>query len=286
MVDERTIRSFRDLFLWLKAEHQPFLDDPRNSEFSKLYGELAGRFTPIEEHELEGCLPSLEKRYCDTLNISRGGRFLYLAPEPDAATTKRRNFVPFLSIRCDFNDALPKVRLGMALGSLQGDRLRLFGMRFEAPEGNESGCHDFYHAQMINEFRRGGGFPPISLNGATTWIPETQPSIPLDAVCPVTLVLSVLTSIYGVQYLDVIHRSGKVHADFFNKIPHWRDLPHYSRLKGRDGKEYVVCYNRGIDQRELKLKAAGITNDGSCMIEPCSSSEYNAALKTNSARKL
>lgn len=152
MVDDFTIQHFTKLFLWLNAQHQPQLGE-LTGDLRFIYEKLTYRFTPIVDQELEKCLPTLENKKCDTLSLGQG-HFLYLAPEPDSKTTKTRGFVPLLSIKCDFDKETPEVRFGMALGSRHNDDVRLFGMRFEAPEGDGTGLHDFYHTQMIHQFLR------------------------------------------------------------------------------------------------------------------------------------
>jgi hypothetical protein len=61
----------------------------------------------------------------------------------------------------------------------------------EEAQENEEGTHDFYHAQLVKS--------PGSLSFIEypTWIPDRQPSFPLTAKCPVTLVLCLLLTLYG-----------------------------------------------------------------------------------------
>ena len=47
--------------------------------------------------------------------------------------------------------------------------------------------HDFYHAQLGND----------DVPKKPSWLPGTQPSFRLCANCPVTLVISLLLTLYG-----------------------------------------------------------------------------------------
>ena len=84
----------------------------------------------------------------------------------------------------------------------QEKKLQGIGFRFESPEieqydndtqANE-GMHDFYHAQLITGFCYG---PLVEI---PNWLPVTQPSFPLPADDPITLVLALLLTLYGKKY--------------------------------------------------------------------------------------
>lgn len=78
--------------------------------------------------------------------------------------------------------------------------LQALAIRFETDEGGAQltrtpGLHDFCHAQLCRCIN--------ARTKATTpdWLPEAQPSIPLDAENQVDLVLSTLTSLYGARHV-------------------------------------------------------------------------------------
>lgn len=77
-----------------------------------------------------------------------------------------------------------------------GSVLRTLAVRFETDEShhmqeNNDGAHDFCHAQLCNWVSK------HVQNVFPVWVPDSQPSIPLDADSQVTLVLCMLTSLYG-----------------------------------------------------------------------------------------
>ena len=68
-------------------------------------------------------------------------------------------------------------------------------IRFETDEGGlqtgSTGAHDFCHAQLCNSI-------DSSIKASTpSWLPDSQPSFPVDADDQISLVLCMLTSLYG-----------------------------------------------------------------------------------------
>ena len=87
--------------------------------------------------------------------------------------------------------------------------LRSLAMRFETDEGSEGpgaaslGSHDFCHAQLCR------GISSRALS-SIPWVPDSQPSLPLDADDQVSLVLCMLTTLYGGSHvLSKIGASGE-----------------------------------------------------------------------------
>ena len=77
-----------------------------------------------------------------------------------------------------------------------GSALQTLAVRFETDESHHTqesndGAHDFCHAQLCNWISK------HVQNVFPVWVPDSQPSIPLDADSQVTLVLCMLTSLYG-----------------------------------------------------------------------------------------
>ena len=87
----------------------------------------------------------------------------------------------------------------------QCNALKALAIRFETDEGERQtdgtiGSHDFCHAQLCQHI---GGMRGIGMMSATTpsWLPESQPSFPLDAQDQVGLVLCMLTALYGGRHV-------------------------------------------------------------------------------------
>ena len=73
------------------------------------------------------------------------------------------------------------------------------GFRMETPEGTDNGStgiHKFYHAQLIQQFSP-KEFKDKLQTKSLSWLPESQPSFPMLADCPVTLFLCLIVTLYG-----------------------------------------------------------------------------------------
>jgi len=136
--------------------------------------------------------------------------FLYLPP-----LEKGAEFVPVLSMKCVLDDTRVEIKLRVMLicgveDHEETGELRLcgIGFRLESPHGDEEeqegtagdeaegkdSRHGFHHAQLIQDFDQD---PPIE---CPDWLPCEQPSFPLTADCPVTLVLCLLLTLYGKRF--------------------------------------------------------------------------------------
>ena len=83
------------------------------------------------------------------------------------------------------------------------------GFRMETPHSQDEdvdtfaseGIHDFHHAQLIQRFRRKELNSELQID-CPCWIPDSQPSFPLPAECPVTLLLCLIVTLYGRKYYN------------------------------------------------------------------------------------
>ena len=133
------------------------------------------------------------------LNLNFSNRVLYLPP-----MKKDANFVPVLSLFCKLNETQSIAKFRVMLVSLDKKRTPYgIGFRMETPESMNQGIdmpanegiHDFYHAQLIKTFQ-GKLDEKLQIN-SPSWLPDSQPSFPLPADCPVTLLLCLIVTLYG-----------------------------------------------------------------------------------------
>ena len=130
-------------------------------------------------------------------------------------------FVPIFSLCCNLSRNQSIARFRVMLVTLdQNDKTKLngIGFRMEPPESKDqnanttnndnTGIHDFYHAQLIQQFSP-KQFGDILQNKCLSWLPESQPSFPLPANCPVTLLLCIILTLYGWEFYN----------NFCNSIP-------------------------------------------------------------------
>lgn len=113
-------------------------------------------------------------------------RFLYLEPV-------EMTMLPLLTL--ETSDQWVHFRVYVLLTKLdQCAELQCLAIRFETDEGgldSDHGSHDFCHAQFCKRIN------DTPLPKVPEWIPDSQPSFPLDAENQVGLVLCMLTSLYG-----------------------------------------------------------------------------------------
>jgi hypothetical protein len=139
---------------------------------------------------------------------SERGQVLYLPP-----VERNPRCVPILSLYCKLNNQQSIVKFRVMLVCLDNEGKPYgIGFRMETPESmnqnvntpTNEGIHDFHHAQLIQKF----GQTRLNklLIDCPGWIPESQPSFPLPAKCPVTLLLCLIVTLYGRkcynQFLD------------------------------------------------------------------------------------
>lgn len=205
---DKTVSALRQLFLRLQSKQDTVWsrEDPGikpSARARAVWNRLIHtRWAPITEIDIERWFPASSNEL--HVDSSCRGSVLYLPPlEKDA------EFVPVLDVKCDLDATGAEMKLRVMLtrylencGEDGGGKLCGIGFRLESPycdeeedaEGDEEkreGRHDFYHAQLIRDF---GWGPYID---CPDWLPCTQPSFPLTANCPVTLVLCMLLTLYG-----------------------------------------------------------------------------------------
>ena len=142
---------------------------------------------PVDVHVLSGLL-----RRSSELELRDQHRFLFLEP------VINKGILPLLTLQT--SNQWVNFRAYVLLTMLDpGDGLQALAIRFETDEGAQTngvtGSHDFCHAQLCRYIN--------SKTKATTssWLPESQPSLPLDAEDQIGLVLCMLTSLYGGRHV-------------------------------------------------------------------------------------
>ena len=138
---------------------------------------------------------------------SKRGQVLYLPP-----LEKEPHFVPILSLYCKLNDKQSIAKFRVMLVRLddcfeENRKVYGIGFRMETPESmnqnatttDNEGIHDFHHAQLIRKFGQRELDCKLKIE-CPSWLPESQPSFPLPAECPVMLLLCLILTLYGKRY--------------------------------------------------------------------------------------
>ena len=203
---QETIDTLKDVLtpLFQIQEEAWFAEEPKwkpTEQALETYRAVVGKWEPITLRDIEYKFENSELN----LDFSSWGKVLYLKP-----LEKNANFVPVLSLSCTLNETQSIARLRVMLVCLDGNEAPYgVGFRMETPEstnqnGNETnnkGIHDFHHAQLIRTFGQSKLDDKLRVR-CPDWLPTTQPSFPLSAECPVTLLLCLILTLYGKRYFD------------------------------------------------------------------------------------
>jgi len=221
----KTIGTFRTILTRLYQE-QDRTWSPRSSrkkvpkEAQSVWDELSQYWwPPIEERELEKLL-----KHPDQLDLEfEKHKVLYLPP-----LKKGGVFVPAMSMNCVINDDVEDIKIRVMLVRRDGEsnQLQGIGFRLESPEGEGEDRHDFYHAQLIAGFRKEKDIKSIS------WLPDSQPSFPILARCPITMILSLLITLYGKNYCLEFYNNYSLHRanikSYMNQLNEWVNWPDFT----------------------------------------------------------
>ncbi len=186
---ERDLKLFSRLILWLWHNHQRPWDYEHETALKIYTKDLMpkGINSFSQENELEQYLPIQGS----IRNEFPRRTFLYLNP-----VTNDQIMVPVLSIKYNFGCTVPEFRCRLGLFLHNNNSLKALGYRFESPEG-ERGIHHYYHAQIVRGLIN--DFPPQECSG---WLPTSQPAFPIDAKNPIQLILCLLITLYGNNYIS------------------------------------------------------------------------------------
>jgi hypothetical protein len=186
----KELNLFRQLVVILFERHRKAYDDPP-ANVRAILEQISNKYTRFADSAaLENVLPTDDHRSSDFKEVMQ---FLYLRPIQSGTPT-----IPVVSLKADFTRSLPQVRIRLALFLLNDKgEIRSQGYRYETPEGPGYGRHDYYHVQPIRVLYRDR--PGFQLP-TPAWFLDSHPAWPVDAQGPVCLLLSLLISLYGLDF--------------------------------------------------------------------------------------
>ncbi len=200
MEDLIVLKELGEILHHLLTEGERIWEEGRipSSTAKEAQTQLINIFHPLTEKyfkQWEESRKKIQSKQETELVFKTQGQYLYLPP-----TEKEAQFVPVMTLDCLFNDRLSRFCSHISFLSVKDKRPYYgVGFRIETPENQNQlpdpnrkvtspGYHDFYHAQLINK--------PMEIMGPDG-LPDSQPSFPLVANCPITLFLCILLSVYG-----------------------------------------------------------------------------------------
>lgn len=155
-----------------------FMREPGDAKFLDLRARALSRY-PVSTLRPDQ-LPTIVGKP-NNVRMLRSNQYLLLEP------TKKDYMLPLVTLHsCE---EWIHFRVYTMLTKRHGAKgVESVALRFETNEG--SGAHDYCHAQMCRS---------IGKHSATnsSWLPQSEPAFPLDAGDQVSLVLCLLTSLYG-----------------------------------------------------------------------------------------
>ncbi len=176
----------------LNGEH---IDEQTNANFKLLVNRVC---KPIGESELDTLITQSMER-SQQLSISN----LFLPP-----LSQDEDFVPVLSIKYDFTQVNPTMRLCVNMFSFCNLEKKtekkplVFGFRFEIDHAKSN--HDYCHSQLTRTFIMEKNSPHVRrqeiaspISSLPAWVPESTPCLIVPACCPVSLLFCMLISFYG-----------------------------------------------------------------------------------------
>lgn len=173
---------------------------------------------PLKEKELEELLSGSDELH---MRIS-DKKIFYLPP-----LERKGEFVPAMCMECDIdnNRESLKLRIMLVRHNEETNSLQGIGFRLESPQGSGQSRHDFYHMQLIKGFRTGRDVEDIP------WLPDSQLSFPILAKSPITMVLSLLITLYGKNYCLEFYNEHSLHkADikkYMSELNEWINWPDF-----------------------------------------------------------
>ena len=183
MTVQNTCKCTRASILEILERFAFDLESPRSDVLWRAYG-----YFDLYPPPNERALPSMILSYDDVCMADKK-MFLPMTPTEDWVV------FPLVSFQSERN--WQKLSIYVLLATMDGcSGLQSITLRFESPEGiDDAGIqkskHGFFHSQFCH-----------TLNGvrkyvSPPWLPDSQPSMPLDAVDNMDLVLCMLVSLYG-----------------------------------------------------------------------------------------
>ncbi len=158
----------------------------------RIVDQSARTYPPLDKNSVNTLLIAGRKSF-DSL-VEGPAHFIYLKPIMDHSW-----LVPIMAFKyCHHvEDDTVEASISLALMMEFGTRLKAIGYRYETGKRK----HDYCHVQHIRKFDTSRTIP------TEEWIPERSPAIPVDAGGPVGLLICVLGSLYGLEYVTQLTNS-------------------------------------------------------------------------------
>ncbi len=209
---KKTITTLKSILIPLCKEQESVRQN-LSSPALETYQTASKKLPPITLPDIKNLFKTCE------VNFSQWGKVLYLPP-----LEKDDYFVPILSLKCKLNETRSIAQFRVMLICLEKnqttDEFYGIGFRMETPGSMDQnsgatvndGIHDFYHAQLVRKLD--SKLKNKLQITCPNWLPDSQPSFPLPADCPVTLLLCLIVTLYGKKYCGQFLEEHKNHIPY------------------------------------------------------------------------
>lgn len=160
----------------------PFMREPGRGD-AKFLDLTAKAFSQYPVNTLDSRQLTSILRKPRNVRMLQSDQYLLLEP------TRRDSLLPLVTLQSSHE--WRHFRIYTLLAKKHGaSSVASIALRFETDEGSGGGSHDYCHVQICRSI---GRHPATN----SSWLPESEPAFPLDADNQVSLVLCLLTSLYG-----------------------------------------------------------------------------------------
>jgi hypothetical protein len=188
---EKDFQTIREILIRL-FRHQRSRLTSGLPEYDKLYYEY-----PPMDNESQIVFLMSDLTHCIS-DFYTYGKYLYLPP-----IKKDENIVPILLFDCDLSKSKDEISFTLILFRFLNETgiPEKIAFRFEGPEGIAGGLskHNYWHMQVTNTIESRNGYQKTICR---KWLPVKTPCTPIVCRCPVSLLLCLLFSFYGIQMFD------------------------------------------------------------------------------------
>jgi hypothetical protein len=187
-------RNIREILLDLFHRQRSLTNNQKLPEYDRMFQD----FPPMDSDEKIRNLMD-EKKGLIT-DFCNSNEFLYLPP-----LDQDPKVVPILLFDCDLTKTINDVTFVIVLFRFMdgSDTHESIAFRFEGPEGTnvDKSRHNYWHMQVTNKITGRKGYQK---HICQKWLPDKMPCIPIISQGPVSLLLCMLYSFYGMRMFEYI----------------------------------------------------------------------------------
>lgn len=183
---EDEFKLFKQVLVALCKNYRGHAGAGLSEELSRNLNFWQGIWSPLDKNKILS-LTIRARHSLDSLQ-NASAQFLYLKP----FQSRGKNVVPVMTFMCRIKNGIVEASIRLVLIFEVENGYKAMGYRYETGNGKHAYCH----VQHITEIDHAHKLP------TEDWIHEEVPAIPIDAGGPVGLLMCILGSLYGKDYVE------------------------------------------------------------------------------------